>query len=57
MAARFVKRDEATKFQTSVNRNIGKKNHLSFVIVHLLIGNAKCDPDSMPNVYWAISGQ
>jgi hypothetical protein len=29
----------------------------TFVIVHLSFGVAKGDPDSMPNVHWAIPGQ
>src|SRR5262249_40488091 len=31
--------------------------HFPFVIVHLSFGITKGDPDSMPNVHWALSGQ
>src|SRR5215470_13886344 len=36
---------------------LGRKKHLSFVIVHLSIGIAKSNLDSMPNIHWAISRQ
>src|SRR5215510_5152237 len=53
----FCQRDEATKFQTQVNREIARNKHFPFVIVHLSFGNTNGDPDSMPNEHWAISEQ
>jgi hypothetical protein len=40
----------------SVNREIGEEFHCSLFICHLILIIAGGNPDSMPNVHWAISG-